>query len=236
MIAARSASLGERQPLPSAASNPSPSPPGGESSGRREGGVMGGLELSSLSSATSRDACLCSRQNSVSVEAKCRSRSTCCPAGRRRRRRSSGTFAAHLDAAADLVVQREETRRGQDGLQRVARHVAQREAAVPRAGQAEQLRRVGREVPLAIDVDDRERPALLRPRRRRRSGARSRPTRALELAHRQRRVGRQRQVEEARTGSGGTAPRTWWPSSDEVVFGPSISSTLNATDVMPCSR
>ena len=69
--------------------------------------------------------------------------------------------------------------------------------AVPRAGQAEQFRRVGREVAVAADVDDREGPALLHPRAVAEAPA-DRLDRTVELAHLERRVGRQRQVEEAR--------------------------------------
>src|SRR5262245_53011414 len=78
-------------------------------------------------------------------------------------RKVTAGFVAQLRAAADLVVEGDKSASGQDRLERVPRHVAQREAAVPRAAEAEKLGRIGREVAVAIHVDDGKRMALLRP-------------------------------------------------------------------------
>src|SRR5262249_4414866 len=105
---------------------------------------------------------------------------------------------AHLHPPRDLPVQGEEALRGQDRRQRVLRDVTQREAAVPQARQAEQLRGVGRQVAVTADIEDRERLVCLRPVAGAQPLAQGRAGRLVELTDaQQRRVGGQGQVEEA---------------------------------------
>ena len=101
--------------------------------------------------------------------------------------------------AADLVFEPPKPRRGADRLQSVCGHVPQRETAMSGARDAEQLGRVGAEIPLPIDVDDGPRFVFLSPRARP-AAARSqqRGGRRLELPDQQRRVRRARERQEPR--------------------------------------
>ena len=105
-------------------------------------------------------------------------------------------FLTHIHAPADLVIEDNEPRYRQHGFERVPRYVAKREAAVPWTGEAQQFGRIGREIALVVHVEDREGPALLRPRVGL-LGVRDGVVGAVELPHPKRRIRRESKIHEA---------------------------------------
>src|SRR5262249_28619601 len=97
-----------------------------------------------------------------------------------------------MHAARDVGFQSLESWRRKDILQRVRRHVAQGESIVKGAAEAEELRRVGAEVPVAIHVQDAKGAILLRsPERATAPRVQQGGCRGFKLANLQRRIRQQ---------------------------------------------